>query len=493
MAENRASAEDKDAPPADFEKMKRRTLELYEETARLHEENATLLRQLIEARDGLQADRDGRRAALNLMEDAVAARNSEKKELDERRRAEVKLLEADSRKNEFLATLAHELRNPLAPIRNCLQLLRMSTPTDSATQHIYDVLDRQVNYMVRLVEDLMDISRITRGIIELRKEVTDLAAIIKSAVETSQPLIDAMLHKLTVKIPPEPIPLYGDVLRLAQVFGNLLNNAAKYTDKGGKIWLTACQDGRDVVVSVRDSGIGISAAMLPSVFDLFTQADRARAAAQGGLGIGLTLVKRLVEMHGGTIAARSEGPGKGSEFIVRLPAVIPLSLAGKGARGGGKAPAPIDGHHAPRAPYRHVLIVDDNEDAAASLQMLLATVGVDAQIANDGLTALQIIEQTPPELVFLDIGMPDMDGYEAARRIRQRHGANAMVLVALTGWGQPHDRKRTHEAGFNYHLVKPADLEEVKALVGGEIQERWKPEVVEENGSDLVEPAEPEA
>jgi CheY-like chemotaxis protein len=302
----------------------------------------------------------------------------------------------------------------------------------------------------------MEVSRITRGLIELRKVETDLAAIIRSAVETSRPIIEAGELQLAITIPPEPILLQGDSVRLSQVFANLLNNAAKYTDRGGQIWLSVKQEKNEVVVSVRDTGIGITAPMLPKVFDMFMQADRSTHRSQGGLGIGLTLVKKLVELHDGSISVRSDGPGKGSEFIVRLPIdAVQLERTTK----------PPVSQRGDSLPQRRVLVVDDNKDSAASMGMLLKFLGTDVQVAYDGATALSTIENYRPDVVLLDIGMPGMDGFEVARQVRQRAEWDNIMLIALTGWGQAEDRHRTQTAGFDHHLVKPADITALQSLL----------------------------
>jgi CheY-like chemotaxis protein/two-component sensor histidine kinase len=303
----------------------------------------------------------------------------------------------------------------------------------------------------------MEVSRITRGLVELHREDTDLASVIRSAVETSKPLIEASQHQLAISLPPEPVPLHGDVVRLGQVFSNLLNNAAKYTEPGGQIWLQARPEGREVVVSVRDTGIGLAPEELPVVFDMFMQVDRSTNRAQGGLGIGLTLVKNLVELHGGTITATSQGRGRGSEFTVRLPinaAAPPVpqvtmpDVANSGLR------------------QRRVLVVDDNVDAAASLGMLLKFLGTEVQVSNDGPAALAAVKSFKPDVVLLDIGMPGMDGFEVARRIREDRDNDNLVLIALTGWGQVEDRNRTQAAGFDHHLVKPADITALQTVLG---------------------------
>ncbi|HEX7027237.1 MAG TPA: ATP-binding protein [Gammaproteobacteria bacterium] len=395
---------------------------------------------------------------LNNVQSALRARTRQYQARDylrEREQTAETLKQADRRKDEFLATLAHELRNPLAPIRNSLQILRMTTGRDSSKERVYEVMERQVNHLVRLVDDLMEVSRITRGMIDLRKEETDLSAVIQCAIETSRPMIEAGRHELALALPPEQVPIYGDMVRLAQIFSNLLNNAAKYTDAGGNIRVSARREGNQAVVSVKDNGIGIPKEMLPNVFELFTQGDPAANYSQGGLGIGLTLVKNLVELHEGTVSVQSEGPGRGSEFTVRLPLVtssLPKSVK----------PAM---RQEPLNIQRRVLVVDDNQDAAISLGMLLNFLGAEVRIANDGPTALQSIESYRPDAVMLDIGMPGMDGLEVARRIRKHKDLDDVMLIALTGWGQAEDRKRTHEAGFDHHLVKPADISVLQSLL----------------------------
>lgn len=378
------------------------------------------------------------------------------RDITERKRAEERLKEADRRKDEFLATLAHELRNPLAPIRNSLAILQLAGGLGPAAERIREIMERQVNHMVRLVDDLLEISRISRGKIELRKERIELATMVRGAVEISTPLIETGRHQLAITLPPEPVTLDGDSVRLTQVIANLLNNAAKYNKQAGKIWLTAQREGSDVVLSVRDTGIGISADMLPRVFEMFTQADQSEARAQGGLGIGLALVENLVRMHGGSVEARSEGPARGSEFIVRLPlaAEALASLQQEAERL----------HSATLAP-RRILLVDDNRDVADSLAMLLQFLGADVHLVNDGPSALESLSIFKPHVVLLDIGMPEMNGYEVARQIRQQHEFRGVPLVALTGWGQEEDRRRTTEAGFQHHLVKPVALDTLQALL----------------------------
>jgi PAS domain S-box-containing protein len=364
----------------------------------------------------------------------------------ERLRLLKELKESDRRKDEFLATLAHELRNPLAPVRNAVQVLRLKGPDEPELRWGRDVILRQVEHLTRLVDDLMDVSRITRDKLDLRRERIDLADVIRGAVESSRPTIEQWSHDLTVTLPPRPIFVHGDLVRLAQVFLNLLNNAAKYTERGGRIWLTAEQRGPEVVVSVRDTGIGIPPDKLEHLFQMFFQVDRTRERAQEGLGIGLALVRRLVELHGGSVEARSEGPGKGSEFIVHLPVLVETP-----------APASNAGPEAARGPSRRILVVDDNRDSADSLAMLLQLGGNEVETAYDGMEAVEAAERFRPDVALLDIGMPRMNGEAACRRIRERDWGEGMVLIALTGWGQEEDRLRTVDAGFDGHMVKPVD------------------------------------
>jgi len=362
--------------------------------------------------------------------------------------------QADRRKDEFLATLAHELRNPLAPIRNWVNVLRLSGTGESGPEFL-EMMDRQVNHMVRLVDDLLELSRITRGKIELRMEPLELAPVVAAAVEASRPLIESARHTLAVSMPDEPIVVSGDAIRLAQVISNLLNNAVKYTDHGGCITLDVRLERPEVVITVRDTGIGIPMAALPRVFDMFVQVHEGDVRAQTGLGIGLTLVRSLVEMHGGRVEARSEGPGAGSEFVVRLPATaLKPSTAG----------STISGVPELREMAR-VLVVDDNHDAADSLGALLSVLGADVRIAHDGNRALELFDAFHPAATFLDLGMPGMDGFEIARRIRARADGRGTMLVALTGWGQERDRRRTEEAGFARHLAKPADLDSLQDVL----------------------------
>ncbi|MFO0847587.1 MAG: PAS domain-containing protein [Gemmataceae bacterium] len=373
-----------------------------------------------------------------------------------RKRAEDALKDADRRKDEFLATLAHELRNPLAPLRNGLQVLRLAGADGRIAADARTMMERQLSQMVHLVDDLLDISRISRGKIELRKERVELAGVVQQAVETSRPLIEQAGHALTVALPPGSLYVDGDVTRLAQVFSNLLNNAAKYTDRGGHIELAVRREGGEAVVSVKDDGVGIPAEMLRRVFDIFTQVDRNLERAQGGLGIGLSIVKKLAEMHGGTVEARSGGPGLGSEFVVRLPVVVPDAAAGRGAEG----PAgPVNGVR------RRILVVDDNRDSAESLAMMLTLMGNDTRTAHDGLEAVESAPAFGPDVILMDIGMPRLNGFDTARRIRSEPWGRGVVLVALTGWGQEEDRRRSQEAGFDHHLTKPVDPARLEKLL----------------------------
>jgi PAS domain S-box-containing protein len=383
-------------------------------------------------------------------------------EVTERRRMEdhlrtlaSDLSEADRRKDEFLATLAHELRNPLAPIRNALQVMRLSSDRPTS-EHARTLMERQLAQMVRLVDDLLDVSRITRGKLELRKERVPISTIVHSAIETSRPLIDHMEHELTLKLPRQPIVVDADPTRLAQVLSNLLNNAAKYMDRGGHIELTVERRGSDVVVSVKDRGIGVAADQLPRLFEMFSQVDHSLEKSQGGLGIGLTLAKRLVEMHGGRIEARSEGIGQGAEFVLRLPVAL----------GACELQPPLEPDEPPASSSSlRILIVDDNRDSAESLGMLLQILGHEIRTAHDGQGGVAAAEEFRPDIVLLDIGMPKLNGYEACRRIREQSWARGAYMIALTGWGQEADRRRSQEAGFDRHLVKPVDPQELMVLL----------------------------
>ena len=366
------------------------------------------------------------------------------------------LKENDRRKDEFLATLAHELRNPLAPIRNGLNILRMAGQNGAALQ-IHEMMERQVAHMVRLVDDLLELSRISRGKIELKKERLSLATILEHAVETSRPFVEAGEHKLSLSLPAEQLKVEGDLVRLSQVFANLLTNAAKYTDKGGEIVVRVSLQGKDVVVSVVDSGIGIPPDMLSRIFDMFAQVNNPLRRRQEGLGIGLNLVQTLVQMHGGSVEARSEGIGRGSEFLVRLP-VTQESLDSDSSE-------IVSNDDVQFASLRRILCVDDNRDSADSLAMMLKLLGADVHTAYDGPSALDAIKICRPAIVLMDLGMPGMDGCEVARLIRQNPEHKDIILAAMTGWGQEDDRRRSREAGFDHHMVKPVDLNALQALL----------------------------
>jgi PAS domain S-box-containing protein len=365
------------------------------------------------------------------------------------------LSENDRRKNEFLATLAHELRNPLAPMSNMLEVVKRANGDGAILKQAHDTIERQLGQMVRLVDDLLDLNRITHDRLELRRDDVELSSVIQQAVEVARPLIDAAGHKLIVELPNEPIYLNADRARLAQVFGNLLNNSSKYTKAGGSIWLTGKRIDDEVEVRVKDNGAGIPPDKLNTIFEMFMQVDSTADRSQGGLGIGLTLVKRLVEMHGGTIEPRSAGEGMGSEFIVRLPI---LSKPATTTESGTDAAAGA-------APQHRILIVDDNRDSADSLAMLLEITGNKTYLAHDGVEALAAIETHRPEVVLLDIGLPSLDGHEVCRRVREHDWGKNIVMIALTGWGQADDRRRSREAGFNGHLVKPVDYEKLLELL----------------------------
>lgn len=373
-------------------------------------------------------------------------------DIDDGKRAEDALREADRRKDEFLSMLAHELRNPLAPIRLALELLRGPDPARLARAR--EVIGRQVEHLTRLVDDLLEVSRITRGKIRLEVRELDVADVVARALETARPLLESKRHELKLSLPEGPLPLRADPVRLAQVLSNLLNNAAKYTPPNGRIEVAAERHEGQVLLRVRDSGVGIPGPMLERVFDLFVQADRSLDRSDGGLGIGLTLARRLVEMHGGTIRAESEGPGAGSEFVVRLPVRSDAAAA----------PGP-DASTAEPGARRRVLVVDDNADAADLLGELLRDLGHEVRIERDGLAALAAMDAFAPEVVLLDIGLPGLDGYQVAERIvRSRDGARPL-LVAVTGYGQESDRRRSYDAGFDHHLVKPVDPGRLQTLL----------------------------
>jgi PAS domain S-box-containing protein len=397
-------------------------------------------------------DASGRPAAIATVSQDVTER---KRLEDSLRRLAIDLSEADRRKNEFLAMLAHELRNPLAPISNAARALRLGAGDRDAVRSASEMLERQVGLMSRLVDDLLDMSRITRGKIELRRERIELATVVHQAVEAARALYRSLNHELVVTLPPHPVYLDADPARLAQAIGNLLSNAAKFTDKGGRIRLTVAHEDGQAVMRVEDNGIGIAAEHLERIFEMFAQLDTSLERSRDGLGIGLTLVKTLVEMHGGSIEVHSEGVGRGSRFVVRLPVMTGAVEA---------VPVPPAAAPAP-AVARRVLIVDDNEDGAESLAMMLQLGGHETHTAHDGLDAVAAAERLRPHAVLLDIGLPGLNGYEVCRRIRENPWGKDLVLVAVTGWGQEADRARSRDAGFDAHIVKPVDPEALMKLL----------------------------
>jgi signal transduction histidine kinase/ActR/RegA family two-component response regulator len=364
------------------------------------------------------------------------------------KQAQHQLQEADRRKDEFLATLAHELRNPLAPISNAAQFLKLRGLSDPSLGWGIDVISRQVQTMARLLDDLLDVSRISRNKLILRRQRIDLAAVVARAVETSRPLIDAAGHEFTVSLPAEPVMLDADPMRLAQVLSNLLNNAAKYTESGGHIRLVAARRGDEVDISVEDDGIGIAPDMLPRLFQIFSQAEPALERSRGGLGIGLSLVRGLVEMHGGTIAAHSAGLGRGSRFTLRLPVQQSQPERELAAPARNAAPTPA---------HLGVLVADDNHDSADTMASMLEAVGYQVFVAYDGAEAIRLAQEHHPAVALLDIGMPRRNGYEVCRHLRSQPWGRDMCLIALTGWGQEADRRRATTAGFDHHLVKPVE------------------------------------
>jgi PAS domain S-box-containing protein len=381
------------------------------------------------------------------------------RDVTERKRAVDALREADRRKDEFLAILAHELRNPLAPLCNGLEILRLGGDNAASIARIRDMMTRQVQHLVRLVDDLLDVSRITRGRVELHLERLDVASAVQSALETSKPLLDAAKHQVTCRWPPGAIFVKGDKVRLAQVFANLLNNSAKYTPGGGQIYVSVEQTDRLALIRIGDNGLGIPPEMLHSIFEMFTQVDKSLHRAQGGLGIGLTLVRNLVEMHGGSVEARSAGLGHGSEFIVRLPLSDPTAV-----------PLPVQdfqgaGIRKRSGPTRRLLVVDDNVDSAESLAMMLRMTGHEVRTAHDGPSALEMVIGFKPDALLLDIGMPGMDGHELARRLRALPEVGTALFIAQSGWGQEDDLRRSREAGFDHHLVKPIDVPALQELL----------------------------
>ncbi len=398
------------------------------------------------------------RAAIAL--DNARLYSSLQRESMRSRQAEESLQDANRRKDEFLAMLSHELRNPLAPIRNAVEVIRRLAPPDPKLTMARDVVDRQVTLLARLVEELLDVSRISQGKIGLKKEPVDLARIVAHSVETARPLIDARGQTLLVSQPAAPVWLSADFARLSQVVANLLNNASKYTGEGGRIELAATADEGEATIVVRDNGAGIEPQLLPKVFDLFVQGDRSLDRGQGGLGIGLTLVKRLVELHQGRVEVSSEGPGRGSTFSVTLPCISAVETPQQ------RAAHPVSSPRDPREVYgRRVLVVDDNIDAAESTAAFLRLEGHEVKAVHEGLQALASLKVFDPHVVVLDIGLPGLDGYAVARQLRARGDTSHVLLVALTGYGQKEDRQRAADAGFDYHFVKPADPRDIQAAI----------------------------
>ena len=383
------------------------------------------------------------------------------RDLTDRKRIEA-LEHAERQMNEFLAMLGHELRNPLAPIRNAVAMMQQSELSPSQLSWARDVIDRQITHLARLVDDLLDVSRITSGKITLQKEPLALIPLVSATAEASRPLFEARGHTLETVLPSESLRVAGDSTRLSQILLNLLNNAAKYTPEGGRIRLAVEKDGQEAVVRVRDSGIGIPADLLPKVFDLFAQGERSLDRTEGGLGIGLTLVRQLVQMHGGSVEAHSEGPGRGSEFVVRLPHFAAPPAADR--------PAVQDTEGSSPMGSRRVLVVDDNRDSVETMALLLHLWGHEVRTAYDGPSALALAAEYRPDVVLLDIGLPGMNGYEVAKRLREIPGLEKSVLVAVTGYGQESDRQRARKAGFDRHLVKPVEptaLQDLLAAASG--------------------------
>jgi signal transduction histidine kinase len=452
-------------------------VELYLKRRELQELNRNLAQanaRLAEANTTLQAEKTRELEDLNRIlqranQELEAANRSLQTEVTERTRVELALKEAGRHKDEFLAMLAHELRNPLAPIHNAVQLMHRTPLTDPQLSWPRDVIGRQLAHLTRLVDDLLDVSRITRGKINLTKEVIELGTLMAQTVETVQPLIEERGHTLTVNVPSGVLLILGDPTRLTQALGNVLSNAAKYTDRGGYITIAAIQNGSEVEIRVRDTGVGIPSDLMPTIFNLFTQLDRTSGPTQSGLGIGLALVQRLVEMHGGSVSAHSDGPGQGSEFLIRLPLFIRERVESEESLGSSNTQSALEqsmtNAEGITRTQRRILVADDNNDALESLATLLQLSGHEVYTAANGAVALQSAEQNQPEVALLDIGMPKLDGYEVARRIRAQPWGQRITLIALTGWGQDSDRRRSQEAGFDSHLVKPLDLDKLSELL----------------------------
>ena len=435
---------------------------------RIDEEGEILSRiargERIEHFETVRVTKDGRRLDVSLTVSPIRDVSGEiigvskiARDITDRRLAEQALREADRKKDEFIALLAHELRNPLAPMRSALQVMRVAPFDAKALTGARDVMERQLGHMVRLIDDLLDISRIGQKKLELRRTRVTLADVVHSAVETARPVIDAAGHRLAVSLPASPVHLDGDLTRLSQVFSNLLTNSAKYTHPGGLIELVAEATNGKVRVSVRDNGIGVPAGALESIFDMFSQVDRSLEHSTGGLGIGLALVRGLVEMHGGTVTAASDGQDRGSTFTVTLPVLTSVSAS--------IPPFASPAEASPAGPRRRVLVVDDSRDAAEMMAMMLEFMGNEVRTAFTGTQAIAAAGAFRPELILMDIGMPELDGYEAARRIREEPWGRDICIIALTGWGQERDRVRSREAGCDGHLVKPVEPAALERLL----------------------------
>jgi len=450
-------------------------VELHLKRRELQELNRNLAlanERLAEANTTLQAEKTRELETLNRVlqranQELEAANQSLQTEVTERTRVELALKEADRHKDEFLAMLAHELRNPLAPIHNAVALMHRTPLADPQMVWSRDVIGRQLAHLTRLVDDLLDVSRITRGKINLNKEIIEIGPLVGRTVETVQPLFEERGHTLRVEIPEDVLCVLGDPTRLMQAVGNVLSNAAKYTERGGEVILRAVQTGTEVEIRIRDNGIGIPPDLMPMIFNLFTQLDRSSGPAQSGLGIGLALVQRLVEMHGGSVTAHSDGPGRGSEFVIRLPLLLRdrITTDDQQLNTLSALEQSMMNSEGTTPTQRRILVADDNNDALESLATLLQLSGHEVYTAANGAVALESAEQHRPEVALLDIGMPKLDGYEVARRIRAQPWGARITLVALTGWGQDSDRRRSQEAGFDSHLVKPLDLDKLTDLL----------------------------
>ena len=435
--------------------------ELYDEERQILEQVGSGRR--IEHFDTVRVAKDGRRIDISLavspIRDArgvIIGASKVARDVTDRKRAEQALRDANRRKDEFLAVLAHELRNPLAPIRYALAAAKLPGRSAEQRKRAEEVVERQVTHMSRLLDDLLDVSRVTRGTLVLKKSRTELTSVIGVAIETARPLIDAKHHRLSLELPAQPVQLEADAVRLSQVFANLLINAAKYTDPGGDIRVRATQQANEVLVTVRDNGIGIPQEVMPRLFTLFSQADPTGGRTQEGLGVGLALVRGLIALHGGTVTVRSEGVGRGSEFTVRLPVRIAATDI---------ADDEVDADDAlSGAPFK-ILVVDDSRDAADTCATLLELSGHRVQKAYSGRRALEVGGTFHPQVLLVDIGLPDIDGYELARRIRAAPWGRNILLIAVTGWGQEDDRRRALDAGFDHHLTKPAAAETLEALL----------------------------